>query len=45
MIRGRGYARSVSDLEQIVLSGEDSERPVRIRDVGQVAMGPQPAAA
>jgi copper/silver efflux system protein len=42
MVRGFGYARTVSDIEQIVLSGEESERPVRIRDVGQVALGPQP---
>jgi Cu(I)/Ag(I) efflux system membrane protein CusA/SilA len=42
MIRGRGYARTAADLEQILLSGEESDRPVRIRDVGQVAFGPQP---
>jgi len=41
MIRGRGYARSTSDLENIVLSSTAASSPVRVRDVGQVVLGPE----
>jgi Cu(I)/Ag(I) efflux system membrane protein CusA/SilA len=40
MIRGRGYARSVADIENIVLTASESGTPIRIRDVGQVVLGP-----
>ena len=40
MVRGRGYARSVQDFENIVLTASETGTPIRIRDVGQVAMGP-----
>src|SRR5512139_3487058 len=40
MIRGRGYARSVQDIENIVLVASDNGTPIRIKDVGQVAHGP-----
>ena len=40
MVRGRGYARSVADFENIVLAATDGGTPVRIRDVGQVTLGP-----
>jgi Cu(I)/Ag(I) efflux system membrane protein CusA/SilA len=40
MIRGRGYARSVRDLEEIVLTASDNGTPIRVRDVGQVTLGP-----
>jgi len=40
MIRGHGYARSVADLEDISLSAGESGTPVRIKDVGQVVLGP-----
>jgi Cu(I)/Ag(I) efflux system membrane protein CusA/SilA len=39
-IRGRGYARSIKDFENIVLSASDSGTPIRIKDVGQVVLGP-----
>jgi Cu(I)/Ag(I) efflux system membrane protein CusA/SilA len=39
MVRGRGYLRGVSDLEQIVLKTERGT-PVRIRDVARVELGP-----
>jgi Cu(I)/Ag(I) efflux system membrane protein CusA/SilA len=39
-IRGRGYARSIKDFEDIVLSASDSGTPIRIKDVGQVVLGP-----
>ena len=40
MVRGRGYARSVRDIESIVLAASDTGTPIRIRDVGQVVVGP-----
>ncbi len=40
MVRGRGYARSLKDFENIPLSVSDTGSQIRIRDVGQVVMGP-----
>src|SRR5919198_505288 len=40
MVRARGYARSVHDIESIVLAASDTGTPIRIRDVGQVVVGP-----
>ena len=40
MVRGRGYVRSVRDIENIVLAGGDQNTPIRIRDIGQVVLGP-----
>jgi Cu(I)/Ag(I) efflux system membrane protein CusA/SilA len=40
MVRGRGYARSIQDLEDIVLTASDTGTPIRIKDVGKVVMGP-----
>jgi Cu(I)/Ag(I) efflux system membrane protein CusA/SilA len=40
MVRAHGYARSVRDIENIVLAGGDREVPVRIKDVGNVVLGP-----
>jgi Cu(I)/Ag(I) efflux system membrane protein CusA/SilA len=40
MIRGRGYARSIQDFENIVLSASESGTPIRIKDIGQVVLGP-----
>jgi Cu(I)/Ag(I) efflux system membrane protein CusA/SilA len=34
MVRGRGYARSVRDFENIVLAGGETGTPVRVKDVG-----------
>jgi copper/silver efflux system protein len=39
MIRGQGYVRSTADLEQTVLASQNGT-PIRIRDVGQVVLGP-----
>ncbi len=39
MIRGRGYVKSLSDIEQIVLANQDGTA-VRIKDVGEVVLGP-----
>ncbi|HMF95260.1 MAG TPA: CusA/CzcA family heavy metal efflux RND transporter, partial [Vicinamibacterales bacterium] len=40
MVRGRGYAQSTRDFENIVLTAGQSGAPVRIKDVGVVAVGP-----
>jgi Cu(I)/Ag(I) efflux system membrane protein CusA/SilA len=40
MVRGRGYARSVDDIGNIVLARSESGTPVRVRDVGEIALGP-----
>ena len=40
MVRGRGYARSADDIGDIVLMRNDSGVPVRVRDVGNVTLGP-----
>jgi copper/silver efflux system protein len=39
MVRGRGYLKGISDLEQIVLKS-DGGTPVLMRDVAQVELGP-----
>ena len=40
MVRGRGYARSVSDLEQVSLGVTAAGVPILVRDVGSVTLGP-----
>ncbi|MFB3855523.1 MAG: efflux RND transporter permease subunit [Vicinamibacterales bacterium] len=40
MVRGRGYARSIADFESIVVSASETGTPIRIRDIGQVVLGP-----
>ena len=40
MVRGRGYARSLEDFENIPLSVSDTGSQIRIKDVGQVVIGP-----
>jgi Cu(I)/Ag(I) efflux system membrane protein CusA/SilA len=40
MIRGRGYARSAKDFEDLVLATSEKGTPIRVRDVGQVVIGP-----
>jgi Cu(I)/Ag(I) efflux system membrane protein CusA/SilA len=40
MVRGRGYAKSVSDIESIVISASENGTPIRVKDIGQVALGP-----
>lgn len=40
MVRGRGYAKSVDEIGDIVLAVSDSGIPVRVRDVGSVVLGP-----
>lgn len=40
MVRGRGYAKSIEDFADILLATTDNGTPVRIRDVGEVTLGP-----
>jgi len=40
MIRGRGYIRSVSDIEMIAVGVNDNGTPVLLRDVAWVTLGP-----
>lgn len=39
MVRGRGYLRGASDIEELVLRAENGT-PVRVRDVARVELGP-----
>jgi copper/silver efflux system protein len=41
MVRGRGYAKRVSDFEGIVLAAGPRGVPVLLRDVGRVELGPE----
>ena len=40
MVRGRGYARSIEDLEEIVVGADNQGTPVRVREIGRVVLGP-----
>ncbi|MEQ1918152.1 MAG: CusA/CzcA family heavy metal efflux RND transporter [Elusimicrobiota bacterium] len=40
MIRGRGYAKSIEDLEQIVIGRDRKGTPVLVKSVAKVALGP-----
>ena len=40
MVRGRGYARSIQDFEDIAVAASETGVPVRIKDIGQVVVGP-----
>jgi Cu(I)/Ag(I) efflux system membrane protein CusA/SilA len=40
MVRGRGYVKSIADLEKLVLK-VDNGTPVTVKDVGSVALGPE----
>ena len=39
-IRGRGYARSTADFADIVVSATPNGTPIRIKDLGDVTLGP-----
>lgn len=39
-VRGRGYVRSVADLEEVVLGSDSNGIPVRVADVADVSLGP-----
>jgi Cu(I)/Ag(I) efflux system membrane protein CusA/SilA len=40
MVRGRGYVKSIGDLEKLVLKSEGGT-PIQIKDVATVALGPE----
>lgn len=40
MIRGRGYVATPDDIGDLALAATEAGVPVRVRDVGQVALGP-----
>jgi Cu(I)/Ag(I) efflux system membrane protein CusA/SilA len=40
MVRGRGYIRSVSDIEQVSLGAQRDGTPILVKDVGRVHLGP-----
>ncbi len=40
MVRGRGYARSITDFENIVLDASETGTPICIKDIGEVTHGP-----
>jgi len=40
MVRGRGYARSVADFENIAVSASEDGTPIRLKDLGKVVLGP-----
>lgn len=40
MVRGRGYAKTTADIGAIVLARNEDGVPVRVRDVGDVVLGP-----
>src|SRR5215470_14395322 len=41
MIRGRGYAQSLQDFQNIVLEASEDGTTIRIKDVGEVVEGPE----
>lgn len=41
MIRGRGYIRSIDDLEQIVVGTDREGTPILVRDFATVSLGPE----
>jgi Cu(I)/Ag(I) efflux system membrane protein CusA/SilA len=40
MVRGRGYAHSLEDFQSIPLGVSDTGSQIRVKDVGQVVLGP-----
>jgi Cu(I)/Ag(I) efflux system membrane protein CusA/SilA len=41
MVRGRGYARSIGEIEQIVVGQDTNGTPIRIQELGRVVLGPE----
>jgi copper/silver efflux system protein len=40
MVRGRGYAKSIEDFEDIVLTVSETGTPICVKDIGEVTVGP-----
>lgn len=41
MVRGRGYAKSVADLENIVVGVDSKGTPILVKHLGHVSLGPE----
>jgi Cu(I)/Ag(I) efflux system membrane protein CusA/SilA len=41
MVRGRGYIKAVSDLEQVALGARPDGTPILVRDIARVHLGPE----
>ena len=41
MIRGRGYVKSVSDLENVAVGSDTSGTPILLRNIASVSLGPE----
>ncbi len=41
MVRGRGYAKSIKDIENIALGNDVSGTPIFIKNIGSVVLGPE----
>ena len=40
MVRGRGYLKSIDDIESVALGADPRGTPIHVRDVAQVRLGP-----
>lgn len=40
MVRGRGYIKSIEDIESVVVGTDERGTPIRVKDVAKVAIGP-----
>ena len=40
MVRGRGYAKSIADFENIAVGASENGTPILVKDLGQVTLGP-----
>ena len=41
MVRGRGLVKSTEDIDEIAVGASDTGTPIRIKDIGQVTLGPE----
>ena len=41
MVRGRGYARSIQDLEQIVVGTDQTGTPILVKHIANISLGPE----
>ncbi|MEW6073599.1 MAG: CusA/CzcA family heavy metal efflux RND transporter [Planctomycetota bacterium] len=41
MVRGRGYARSIADIEEIVVGTDGNGVPILVKNLGRVVIGPE----
>src|ERR1700690_3708245 len=41
MVRGRGYAKSISDIENIVVGNGKAGTPILVKNLGRVTLGPE----